>query len=46
MLGFEDPTSFSAGLGCVAQAATLLVFDFIAERRALPYVEALGALIK
>jgi hypothetical protein len=34
-------TAFAVGIGCIAQAALLLVFDLFAERRAERYVEAL-----
>jgi hypothetical protein len=36
--------AFSVGVGCVAQASLLLVFDLFAERRAAHYVELLRAL--
>lgn len=36
--------AFAAGIGCIAQGATMLLFDLIAERRAEPYVAALRTL--
>ena len=33
--------AFAAGVGCVAQASVILLFDLFAERRAEPYLEAL-----
>ncbi|MGH8528309.1 MAG: hypothetical protein ACRETN_00485 [Nevskiales bacterium] len=35
---------FAAGIGCIAQAAFLLMFDLFAERRAAEYLEALRAM--
>lgn len=32
---------FAVGLGCIMQASALLCFDLFAERRAVPYMEAL-----
>lgn len=36
--------AFSVGVGCVAQASLLLVFDLIAERRAERYLDLLRSL--
>jgi len=40
----RHPFAFAAGLGCIAQASVLLLFDLLAEHRAEPYVAALRAL--
>jgi hypothetical protein len=42
--GRRNDFVFAAGVGCVLQASLLLVFDFIAARRAEAYVEVLRGL--
>ena len=39
----DSDFAFAAGIGCIAQAGVLLIFDSFAERRAAHYVEMLRA---
>jgi hypothetical protein len=37
---------YSVGIGCIAQAALMLVFDLVAEHRAEVYVEHIRRLVQ
>ena len=44
-LAFRSDFAFAAGVGCIAQASFLLVFDLFAQRRGQQYVDVLRQMV-
>jgi hypothetical protein len=44
-LAFRSDFAFAAGIGCIAQASFLLIFDLFAQRRGQQYVDTLRQVV-